>query len=339
MISTDVHYVRILSTRLEKFRDKGNNTFNFRCPVCGDSDKDKHKTRAYFYPKGTGLNFFCHNCGTSHRLSTFLREYYPDLYQEYTLDLFSNNKSGVSDNKYEQTPLDKPIRSLSLSLTPITYLPETDPARQYLKQRMIPLKEMKYIYYSENFSSFVKEYNEDKNVSFTPRIILPFFDGNMNLMGFQGRSLPQNTHELRYITIKLSETFPKIYGLHRLSKERSGSRPVFVLEGPFDSLFVDNSVAMMGSDIDHKELCSLVKTDNVVYVYDNERRNRQIIQKMKKRVSSGQSVVVWPKDIQQKDVNDMIIAGLTQSDIYGILKDNTFSGLKGEIMIREWSKV
>lgn len=155
-------------------------------------------------------------------------------------------------------------------------------------------------------------------------------------MGFQGRALPSNYNDIRYITIKMDENLPKIYGLHRI-----GSSPeiVYVVEGPFDSLFLDNSVAMMGSDINHDTIVDLTGCDNIVYVFDNERRNRQIISKMVKTVTDGHKIVVWPKTIGEKDLNDMILSGLTRDDILSIIQRNTNQGMTAQMNLSMWSKV
>jgi transcription elongation factor Elf1 len=316
------------------FKYKGNNVFQFRCPVCGDSERDEFKSRGYLFPYKNSLSYKCHNCGASHKFSTFLKEYFPDVYENYSLEIYTKPKREEHTKTNTETPIASTY-TLSDKLIRISDLSPENPARLYIQQRKIPLKEQKQLYYTDNFQSFVSEYTE-KKVSSNPRIIIPFFDRNMNIMGFQGRSLPSFFKEIRYITIKLSETFPKLYGLHRLPKNPD---VVYVVEGPIDSLFLENSVAMMGSDIDHDVLCSLLNTNNVVYVYDNEPRNKQIVSKMKNAIQNGKSVVVWPREVRSKDINDLILTGLTKEKIESIIKENICYGLEGELKLKSWSKV
>ena len=47
---------------------------------------------------------------------------------------------------------------------------------------------------------------------------------------------------MRYITIMLDEDSPKVFGLDRVNE----TEPIYIVEGPFDSLFLDNSIAMAG---------------------------------------------------------------------------------------------
>ena len=107
--------------------------------------------------------------------------------------------------------------------------------------------------------------------------------------------------KLRYITIMLDEEQPKIFGLDKVKD----NKPVYIVEGPFDSTFLENSVAMAGSDAD-------VRTfgwSNYIWIFDNEPRNREIVARISKVIDRGDQVVIWPKNIQQKDINDMFLAG------------------------------
>ena len=63
-----------------------NSEITFRCPICGDSKKNKLKKRGYFYRK-TGT-FYCFNCGTSMTGYDFLKAICPKdvfdrIIQEY----------------------------------------------------------------------------------------------------------------------------------------------------------------------------------------------------------------------------------------------------------------
>ena len=121
---------------------------------------------------------------------------------------------------------------------------------------------------------------------------------------------------------------PKIYGLDNVEK----SEAVYVTEGPFDSTFIRNSIAMCGADAD----ISSWGISNPVWVYDNEPRNREIVERIRKTIDGGNSIVIWPNNIEQKDINDMVLAG---HDVMSVLKLNTYSGLQAKIKFNNWKKI
>ena len=159
------------------------------------------------------------------------------------------------------------------------------------------------------------------------RIVIPLYTREGELFGFQGRSLgPSN---VKYITVILDESIPKVYGLDEVSTDET----IYVTEGPFDSTFVKNAIAMCGSDI---LLDSLNLGDDIVYVLDNEPRNKEICNRISKLIDGGKKVVIWPKAVQQKDINDMVLAGLS---VMNVLKSNTYRALEAKIKFNEWKKV
>ena len=152
------------------------------------------------------------------------------------------------------------------------------------------------------------------------------YDTERNLIGFQGRSLIPNS--VKYITVMLNEEAPKVYGLDKINK----GEIVYVVEGPFDSTFVSNSVAMCGSD----SSLACLEGSSIVYVYDNEPRNKEIVGRIEKCIEKGEQVIIWPTMIGDKDINDMVLSG---HDIMSVLKSNTYSGLEAQIKFNNWKKV
>ena len=152
------------------------------------------------------------------------------------------------------------------------------------------------------------------------------YDEEKQLMGFQGRAL--NSSPNKYITIMLQEDVPKIYGLDSINRERS----IYIVEGPFDSTFVENAVAMCGSDVD----IGSFDWSDYIWVLDNEPRNREIVTRISKLIDRGHKVVIWPSNIIEKDINDMVLAG---HDVMSMLKLNTYSGLEAKIKFNSWKKV
>jgi hypothetical protein len=160
-----------------------------------------------------------------------------------------------------------------------------------------------------------------------PRLVIPFYDKTGKLVGFQGRAFGKETP--KYITIMLDETAPKLYGLDKVNF----SEKVYVVEGPIDSMFIDNSIAMAGADA-----TKLPDNGDYVFVYDNEPRNPEIVKRMQKHIDNGDTIVIWSDNIGEKDINDMIIAGKSKSEIADIISKNTHKGLSARMRFGEWKK-
>ena len=326
----DEKYIGLYSPRLQKFTKKKRGLYNFRCPYCGDSQKNKNRARGFFFLKNSDYIYKCHNCGVGRSLSNFLKDHDVTLHDQYVMERFKSGTTGKSTNvatpKFNFT---KPKFNLkAFNLKRISELNITHPARKYLEDRQIDAKFLKDLYYCEHFKKWTNEQKKsfDSVENDEPRIVIPLRNSD-EIIGFQGRSL-NPTSQLRYITIMLNEEAPKVYGLDRIDKNKS----VYVVEGPFDSLFLVNSVAMVGSDLN----CRSLGWSDYIWVYDNEPRNREIINRITKTIDRGDKVVIWPKNIQQKDINDMFLAG---HDVQTVVKSNTYSSIEATIKLNDWKRV
>ena len=319
----DSKYIGLVSSRLQKFKRVKADLYNFRCPICGDSQKHKNKARGYFYQVKTNTNYKCHNCGVSLSLNNFIKQIDPTLHKQYTMEKFKEGYTGknfvVEEPKLE---FKKPIFKKDLDLPKAS---EVSVAKEYLEKRMIdPAK----FYFAHKFKKWV---NTQKQTFTTigrdeSRIIIPMYDTERNLIGFQGRSLGPNS--VKYITVMLNEEAPKVYGMDRIDTTKS----VYVVEGPFDSTFVKNSIALCGSDGDFE----FIKDNDCIYTYDNEPRNKEIVGRIERCIQNNKRVVIWPREVNQKDINDMVLAG---HDIMSILKLNSYSGLEAKVKFNNWKKV
>ena len=319
----DSKYIGLVSSRLQKFKRVKSDLYTFRCPICGDSQKNKNKTRGYLYPVKNNTNFKCHNCGASLSFNNFLKELDPTLHKQYTLEKFRDGHTGrgfvVEAPKLE---FSKPVFRKKLDLPKAS---EVSVAKEYLERRKLNPEKF---YFADKF----KQWTNSQKQTFDTigrdecRIIIPMYGKDNNLIGFQGRSLVPNS--VKYITVMLDEEAPKIYGLNTIDQ----NLPVYVVEGPFDSTFVNNSVALCGSDGDVRCL----EGSSIVFVYDNEPRNREIVNRIGKCVSRGESIVIWPSGILEKDINDMVLAG---HNVMDVIKSNTYSGLEAKIKFNNWKKI
>ena len=326
----DVKYIQMVSPRLTLFTKKKADLFNFRCPYCGDSQKRKNKARGYLFKIKNDFVYKCHNCGVGRTLSNFLRDQDTLLHDQYIMEKF---KDGKFTGKHSTVPKPKfnfktpDFVKTDTGLEKISDLNIFHEARKYLEQRGI--KDLDYFYYCPKFKEWT---NKQKKTFDTlrqdhPRIIIPFRDKEGNLFGYQGRSLARNA-KLRYITIMLDEEQPKIFGLDRIDTKKS----IYITEGPFDATFIKNSVAMAGSDIDIRSF----NWSDHIWIFDNEPRNREIVNRISKVIDRGDKVVIWPNNIQQKDINDMSLGG---HDVQKMVESNVYQKLEAKLKFNNWKKV
>ena len=318
----DSKYINLISSRLQKFKRVKSNLYNFRCPICGDSKKNKSKTRGYLYAIKANVNFKCHNCGSSMSLSNFLKTLDPTVHKQYAFEKFKDGHTGRNfvveepDFKFEA-----PKFAPKVNLPKASEIPT---AKLYLEKRGLdPSK----FYYTDKFKAWVNTLVEKfDNIEYDePRIIIPLIYENQ-LIGFQGRALGPNS--VKYITIMLQENAPKVYGIDKINEKE----PIYIVEGPFDSHFVDNAVAMAGSDLDIRPF----NWSDYIWVFDNEPRNREVVNRISKTIDRGDKVVIWPNNISEKDINDMKLSG---HDVQTVIKSNTYTGLEAKLKFNIWKKV
>lgn len=329
----DAKYVSLISNRFDKFVRKKDNLYNLRCPYCGDSQKHRNKARGYFYEKKGDFVFKCHNCGVGRTLSNFLKDHALDLHKQYILESFKETTVGKGTFRPEPKFNFKKtsFEHNEEGIISIDKLNRTHPAYEYLTKRNIPKEKYSELYYAENYKTWVNTQKHTfKSVDPDhPRIIIPLIS-NGAWFGFQARALnPRNP--LRYITTILDDTPPKIFNLDGVNY----NEVVYVTEGPIDSLFIDNCIAMVGADVDWMFLITNSETD-FVFVYDNEPRNKQIVDRIEKMIDTKCQVVIWPKNLKEKDINDMVLAGHNVNDL---VESNTYSGLEAKVKLAEWKKV
>lgn len=340
---TDITWLHRLSHKLERFHQSGGKAFGCRCPVCGDSKKDKRKTRLFFYTKKNNLNAFCHNCGYSSSFYNFVRRVFPNDFPEYKKDQLLGRFSNDSKPSLESV-LPKPIVTYSTdtqneqnvtqtfldTCVPMLDLDEDHAAIKYMRNRSFSDIELSRLYWSDDFRETSQSISPTELSDDFPRegrIVIPFFSSFGDIEMIQGRSIDPKT-KMRYISIKTHDEVDKIYGKYEVDR----SQTVYCCEGPLDSLFVDNCIATCDS--------GLLRAKADVYIFDNEPRNKEIVELIEKSINLGKNVVIWPTSPDKKiDINDMIQMGLSRSDINEIIQQCTYSGLKAKLAFTNWRKV
>lgn len=332
----DTKYLTQISHKFEIFKKKNDYLWNVRCPICGDSQKNKRKMRGYFFRKDNDLMYKCHNCGHGAHFGTMLKQMDTLLYKEYVLERYADGgnrkKFGTERAVKEVVKKEKPEVSLWTQLMDCLYdLPADHEAIEYVNGRGLPKDSHKRLYFVDNIKNIVQlnyKYKESIRTE-EPRLAIPFVNENGKLTALSLRGM--RGEALRYILIKIDEDAPTVYGLDNVDK----TQPVTVVEGPLDSLFIENSIACAGTSFNKIEELGLDK-DNTRIVFDNQPKNTEVCKLVEKYVDMGYKVVIWPETIGEKDINDMAIAGVNVQDI---IDSNTYQGLSARMKFTSWRKV
>lgn len=334
----DVQYATQLASRFPRSQIKQRNPLkiNFRCPICNDSQKSKTKARGWIteIQATSHLHYSCFNCGVSLSFDKFAKQVDPQLHNDYVMEKYAQKLRGESptnsiDEKVK-TPPPNFNKKILTDIKKISQLKHDHPAKLYIENRKIPANQHWRIYYAPKFMTWINSIipNKFDNISKDePRLVIPLFDKKGNVLGVSARSF--NPKSLRYITIMFRDV-PKIFGLDKVNFGKT----YFVTEGAIDSMFLTNSVAMVGADI---RLDGLENVENAVFVHDAEPRNKEIVRRMDTLLKRGYKVCIWPSNIRGKDINEMVLLGA--GDVEKIVKENTYNGLYGQLKLKDWKSV
>ena len=325
----DVKYVNIISPFLQQFKKKGDFLWNFRCPYCGDSQKSRTKARGFVYRKKNDLFYKCHNCGVGTTLGKLIEHLDSKSYKDYIMERY---KSGVKTvNKEPEFKFDEPVfrsKDVCSTLNSLEELQDDHPARKIIDRRNLPISSYKDLFLCPEFYKFTNNLIPNKFPSLDgdhPRLLIPFRNEEGEIFAYQGRAF--GDEKPKYLTIKLQER-DKIFGLDKIDKRKE----VLVVEGPLDSLFLDNCIAVAGADVPNLDC-------DFTVVFDNEPRNKELLKQVEKTINRGHKICLWPEGMEYKDINDMILGGYTKEEIQDLIKHNTYQGATATLWFTKWRKI
>lgn len=330
----DRSFLLRLSPKLKRFSQKKPDLYNFRCPICGDSQKSKLKSRGFVYRKKNDYFYICHNCGISTSFYNLLKQVDESLLKEYQLERY---KDSAKDNNVPQPSFEEakvqPVFYQKIQLESIAELPDAHFAKVYVKERRIPTSIWSQLYFAGDFKKFVEDMGIQKDglIEKDQRLIIPFYNEKKELVAFQGRALGES--KMRYITVKLDDDNKKIYGMDRANTQEM----ICVTEGPIDSMFLHNAIATADSHL--QAIGDIIDKSKVTLVYDNEPRNKDIVRTMERAIDAHYNVVIWPEYIEEKDINEMVLSGFSPDEIQDIIDKNTFVNLRAKMEFFNWKKV
>lgn len=340
MLYQESTFVTRISPYVLNFKQKKPYLWGLSCPICGDISKGRQKIRGYIYRPGTSdhLNYKCHHCGASMSFGTFLKTKFPDLYKEFVYSRYEmTSKAHVPHKNFpdmvktEAYPL---TDSCIDKLKPCAGLADTHPIAKYLNKRMIPREKWNDIYYTLEFMNYTNSVVPGKFKKIEndhPRLVLPYFTEHGKMFAFVARAFGKE--EPKYYTIKIDEDKERIYGLNKVDY----SKKIYAVEGPIDSLLIPNAIAVSGSSFDTPTMQALKSV--VTIVGDNEPRSREIVKILKKNIDLGYNVCMLPHTVKEKDINELILSGMSSNEIVELIDANTYQGVKAKLKFVEWKLV
>jgi len=298
--------------------------------------------RGFIYKLNNSLNFKCHHCGVSTSFGGFLKIQFPDIYKEYVLENYKESSSINTPHastkevkkEYNFSVVDNygiAVDPILSALKPCTNLKETNPVCKWLDKRKIPENKRHLLYYTTKFKKYINsvkpgEFKDDTNDHL--RIIIPYKNEKGKVVAMAGRAL-KNEHP-KYYMIKLDEDAERIFGLERIDIKK----PIFVVEGAIDSLFLPNSIAISGASYNTPFLETY--KDKVIIIPDKEPRNPEVVKLLESVIKNGFKVALLPEVPGESDINDMIVNGKTSRDILSLIQEHMASGLEAVLKFSYW---
>ena len=332
----DTKYINMLSPKLDRFAwKKPNHLAVCRCPICGDSKKNENVCRFYFYERKGSFSVKCHNCDYGASLGWFLKQFDGNLHRQYTFETLK--ETGTPRSRTDARADARPARTgedgILREIPRLCDLPDTHDAVVWARKRRLPSDGLCRLYYAEDYAAWAKGIDPEMSIPPEPRVVIPIIRSDGRVAGAQGRLLSKTG--IRYITVKADRDGEKMwYGLDRVDP----TRPVTVVEGPLDSLFVGNAVAMIGLS-NALSIPEELKDSELRYALDNEPRNRQVVDAMDRIAESRHAVCVWSDRVAgYKDINEMILSGMSRSAVEGEIARNSHRGIAAHVAIKKWHR-
>lgn len=333
----DQAYIGRVSLRLDQFKQKSPGRYNFRCPICGDSAKNKYKSRAWFFSTDNKTRFHCFNddtCGSD--FGFFLKRQDPALYSEWALEKFREYGNGKRQTSVAE---EKPVRhagdpELVHDLPTIASLPKDHFARAYIEDRQLPTHWLEKLYFCDSWKELTNQFEPEtyKTIkSEEARIVIPAYNEKRELICFQGRSLDPEVEEKKYLTVKVQDCL-KLWGMDRAKKDQ----PLFLLEGAFDAMFLANATGIFGGSVNPGELPAGY---DWIFVLDNEPRNVSVLRRYQQLIDRKARFVNWRNwKYPWKDVNLCVQNGVKAREIQRYFESNIVTGLQAQLEFNLWKK-
>lgn len=281
--------------------------YNFRCNVCGDGKKYGNKRGHLRLVRDHGTQYWIYKCfnepdcaasgeGRAWSGEKWLQQYFPQIYSEYVSELLSGTKKDYSaeieelENKMKvdirETKIKKQLRE---DIAIKFFIPITD--NHELCKKAIKICQDRYIP-EEIYSKFFVATPGEGSV-YSNRMIIPFYNAEGEIYYWQARSINPH-HDPKYLN-RLTSKSESVYNIYNIDK----TKPVFITEGPIDSMFIENSISTLGLSVSEKMQEIIDTFDNAIYLFDGDKPGRRTA---KKFLEKGKKVFLWNKFLDDMDL-------------------------------------
>tara|TARA_R110000787_G_scaffold100723_1_gene205790 strand:+ start:7518 stop:8543 length:1026 start_codon:yes stop_codon:yes gene_type:complete len=311
---------------------KYNSVYEGGCNVCNEGKSWGRKRRLYYIPKKELI--FCQNCGwssrplkwISHSTGMSVEDILAEAKQESCIDLNHDLDRISIGSKHNDTTL--PDDSINL-FDPIQIrfyrgTPMVLRALDYIKLRKldVAVNRPKSLWIS------LSDYTHQN------RLVLPFYE-NGKIIHYQTRSITDDGKP-SYLS-KVNSDKP----LFNYDNIDSDLDYIFICEGPIDSFFVQNGVAVAGIQKDCKtdgfNSSQRSQLDRFIglkpiWVLDSQHLDETSMKRSLALIERGDNVFIWPKDfgMKFKDLNEMACSLNIKKIPSKFILKNTYSGMKAK---------
>jgi len=342
----DEKFLLLVSNRLQNFKKKKAHEWNFRCPLCGDSERNRHKARGYIYAKRDILFYKCHNCSVALPFAALLKRLDRQAFDEYLLESLQDGQEPKQSLQAAPEPHSSPIKGdqshpVDKLLVPTLAACRASQSalhevyRYAVEIRKLPESALTRLNATNKAHTWllplVGEEKAAKVADDITYLVQPFCLPNGAWYGAQLRMLERK----EYLTFRWSNEPLKMFGLEAWNPNAL----TYVVEGPIDSLFIPNCISPCGSDL----LTGVQEVENQglmdkraerVYVWDNEPKNPQVRHHIQTAIRLKEPVVIWRGD-WEKDINDMVRAG---KNVLKEIEKRTFKGTAAQVEFDSWAR-
>jgi hypothetical protein len=168
------------------------------------------------------------------------------------------------------------------------------------------------------------------------RLCIPFYDLNGKIIYYQTRAIYEKDADIAKYLSKLNAD-KSLYGINNIDSDLS---TVFIFEGPIDSMFCKNGMAACGLSLTESQEEQLKKycLFDHIWVLDNQTDNKKVKEKYEKLIDDGETIFFWPEEFNNyKDINEICMTLGKDHIPYKLFLNNSFSGLKAKIKLKELS--
>lgn len=279
---------------------RASRVYNFECPICNEGKSRGKKRRGYYIPEQNTI--CCHNCHWKSNPIKWIQEVTNKSFYE----IKDENSKFYSSAEYIIERSENITKTSSFSTLPedsINLYSETE-VSYYINNDKVK----SVIDYCKKRKLFTARNKPDalyfslKDKIYKDSLCFPFFNRQNKIDFFQVREMgiPKGSKYRGKLNAEKS--------IFNVNKIDPNFPYIFMFEGPIDSMFVNNGVALAGVSLTHlqKQMLAEFPFHQKIWVLDNQHIDNTAKDITLKLLEQGQDVFIWPKKYSSfKDLNEL----------------------------------